>query len=263
MKLCSKTKCEPTGESCNEQTTQFPNISSKYREYRDENRINGYGYEIIVDKRTLKAPQIGTLNVGDRVSVTCLPKSGYILSIEKTTEAVPCYDLFDTEMPAEQNDETGISIVEKSGLYSIRIVDPKGVPLTEYGPYGKKPTIEEVGKLQAASLQTGTGNAARWTIYYDPRTGQLSEPFMGVLNTNGKLVVYISPDGKAVCVSEIFGQYYERFEALSEDLALTAEPFVGAELCEDGQSLILTYLAGNDYHKATERIELRRERDIG
>lgn len=68
--------------SLNDQT-QFPNISAKYREYSDENRENGYGYEIVVDKRTLKAPQIGTLNVGDRVSVTCLPKSGYILSIEK------------------------------------------------------------------------------------------------------------------------------------------------------------------------------------
>ena len=239
--------------------TQFPNISSQYREYRDENRENGYGYEIVVDKRTLKAPQIGTLNVGDRVSVTCLPKSGYILSIEKTTEAVPCYDLFDTEAQIEQNEETGPSIIEKNGLYSIHIVDPKGVPLAEYGPYGKEPTIEEVGKLQAVSLQTGTGDAARWTIYYDPRTGQLSEPFMGVLNTDGKLVVYIAPDGKAVCVREIFGQYYERFEAFSEDLASTAEPFVGAELCEDEQSLVLTYLAGNDYHKTTERIELQRE----
>ena len=178
-------------------------------------------------------------------------------------ETALLYNLFDTEMPVEQNEETGISIIEKNDLYSIRIIDPKGVLLAEYGPYGKKPTIEEVGKLQAVSLQTGTGDAARWTFYYDPRTGQLSEPFMGVLNTDGKLVVYIAPDGKAVCVKEIFGQYYERFEAFSEDLAPTAEPFIGAELCEDEQSLVLTYLAGNDYHKTTERIELQRERDIG
>ena len=239
--------------------TQFPNISSQYREYRDENGENGYGYEIVVDKRTLKAPQIGTLNVGDRVSVTCLPKSGYILSIEKTTEAVPCYDLFDTEAQTEQNDETGISIVGKSGLYSIRVVDPKGVPLAEYGPYEKEPTIEEVGKLQAVSLQTGTGNATRWTIYYDPRTGQLSEPFMGVLNTNGELVVYIAPGGKAVCVSEIFGQYYERFEAFSEDLASTAEPFVSAELSKNGKSFSLTYLSGADYHRKTDRFTLSRD----
>ena len=164
-----------------------------------------------------------------------------------------------TLMPTEQKKVTGISIIEKNDLYSIRIIDPKGVLLAEYGPYGKKPIIEDVGKLQAVSLQTGTGDATRWTFYYDPRTGQLSEPFMGVLNTDGKLVVYIAPDGKAVCVKEIFGQYYERFEAFSEDLASTAEPFVGAELCEDEQSLVLTYLAGNDYHKTTERIELQRE----
>ena len=178
-------------------------------------------------------------------------------------ETALLYNLFDTEMPIEQNEETGPSIIEKNGLYSIRIVDPKGVPLAEYGPYGKEPTIEEVGKLQAVSLQTGTGDAARWTIYYDPGTGQLSEPFMGVLNTDGKLVVYIAPDGKAVCVKEIFGQYYESFDSFSETLASVAEPFVSAELCEDGQSLVLTYLAGNDYHKKTERIELQRERDIG
>ena len=174
-------------------------------------------------------------------------------------ETALLYNLFDTEMPVEQNEATGPSIIEKNDLYSIRIIDPKGVLLAEYGPYGKKPTIEEVGKLQAVSFQTGTGDATRWTIYYDPGTGQLSEPFMGVLNTDGKLVVYIAPDGKAVCVKEIFGQYYERFEAFSEDLASTAEPFVGAELCEDEQSLVLTYLAGNDYHKTTERVELQRE----
>ena len=169
------------------------------------------------------------------------------------------HNLFDAEAQAEQDHETGPSIIEKNGLYSIRIVDPKGVPLAEYGPYGKEPTIEEAGELQAVSLQTGIGNATRWTIYYDPRTGQLSEPFIGVLDTDGELVVYIAPDGKAVCIREIFGQYYERFEEFSEDLASTAEPFVGAELCEDGQSLTLTYLAGNNFHKTTERIELQRE----
>ena len=174
-------------------------------------------------------------------------------------ETALLYDLFDTEMPVEQNDETGISIIEKNGLYSIRVVDPKGVPLAEYGPYGEEPTIEEVGKLQAVSLQTGTGKATRWTIYYDPRTGQLSEPFMGVLNTNGELVVYIAPGGKAVCVSKIFGQHYERFEAFSEDLASTAEPFVGAELSTNGKSFSLTYLSGADYHRKTDRFTLSRD----
>ena len=162
-------------------------------------------------------------------------------------------------MPNEQYKVTGISIIEKNDLYSIRIVDPKGIPLAEYGPYGEEPTIEEVGKLRAVSLQTGTGNATRWTIYYDPGTGQLSEPFMGVLNTDGELVVYIAPDGKAVCVREIFGQYYERFEAFSEDLALTAEPFVGAELSKNGKSFSLTYLSGADYHRKTDRFTLSRD----
>ena len=174
-------------------------------------------------------------------------------------ETALLYNLFDTEMPVEQNEETGISIIEKNGLYSIRIVDPKGVPLAEYGPYGKEPTIEEVGKLQAVSLQTGTGDATRWTFYYDPRTGQLSEPFMGVLNTDGKLVVYIAPDGKAVCVKEIFGQYYERFEAFLEDLASTAEPFIGAELSKNDNSFSLTYLSGPDYHRKTDRFTLSRD----
>ena len=164
-----------------------------------------------------------------------------------------------TVMPNEQYKVTGISIIEKNDLYSIRIIDPKGVLLAEYGPYGKKPTIEEVGKLRAVSLQTGTGKATRWTIYYDPRTGQLSEPFMGVLNTNGELVVYIAPGGKAVCVSEIFGQYYERFEAFSEDLASTAEPFIGAELSKNDNSFSLTYLSGPDYHRKTDRFTLSRD----
>ena len=62
----------------------FPNIRSYHHEYGSETYSNTYGCRIVVDDLILKAPDSGPLSPGDHVSVTYLPKSGFILSISKT-----------------------------------------------------------------------------------------------------------------------------------------------------------------------------------
>jgi len=63
----------------------FPNISKYHKEYSNVNNTSIYGYEITVDNMDFKAPEIGTLTQGDAVVICFLPKSGYILSVEKET----------------------------------------------------------------------------------------------------------------------------------------------------------------------------------
>jgi len=63
----------------------FPNISKYHKEYSNVNNTSIYGYEIAVDNMDFKAPEIGTLTQGDAVVICFLPKSGYILSVEKET----------------------------------------------------------------------------------------------------------------------------------------------------------------------------------
>ena len=70
-----------TIEDCQEMT-QFmtPGIGTHYHEYGDGCM---YGYVITVEGEALKIPSMGDLTVGDNVFVSYLPKSKYVLSIEK------------------------------------------------------------------------------------------------------------------------------------------------------------------------------------
>ena len=67
----------------------LPNIIKYHNEYGTE-RLSDviHGCRIVVDNTVLKAPEKGTLSPGDRVTVTFLPKSGYILSINKIMDEI-------------------------------------------------------------------------------------------------------------------------------------------------------------------------------
>ena len=62
----------------------FPNMAKFYKQYdrEGEELSHIYGCKIFVDGLSLTIPQRGELNQGDRVSVTFLPKSKYVLEIE-------------------------------------------------------------------------------------------------------------------------------------------------------------------------------------
>ncbi len=67
----------------------LPNISKYHHEYGTDRPSNViHGCKIVVDNTILKAPEKGTLSPGDRVSVTFLPKSGYILAINKIADEI-------------------------------------------------------------------------------------------------------------------------------------------------------------------------------
>ena len=66
----------------------FPNINKYRKKYGVEKNENIYGYKISVNDTILKAPERGTLIPGDYVSVLFLPKSKYILSIDKNTREI-------------------------------------------------------------------------------------------------------------------------------------------------------------------------------
>ena len=61
----------------------FSEMGPMYREYRETKEGSTYGYQLQVSGTKMKLPVLGEFLPGDMVRVRYLPKSGYVLSIEK------------------------------------------------------------------------------------------------------------------------------------------------------------------------------------
>ena len=149
------------------------------------------------------------------------------------------------------------ALFERDGLYTVQLYDRGGALVWAYGPGNRRPEVkqEEPG-LWSVSVQAGTGIGTRWTVYYAPEEGRISRAWYGVLAQQGELLAFpVSGSGLRVC--ELFSDGFSGpILTSSQPLAPAAEPFVSAHFTEDGKAVVVTYLAGEDYHEVTETIPL-------
>lgn len=146
-------------------------------------------------------------------------------------------------------------------LYTLRLLDGSGRSVREEGPMDKEPILrEEEPGLWSVTHGTGPDLTLRWTYFYDLATGQVSEAFYGVLDEQDRMLIRAEQTGL-----QVRGLFFSEPDWLltdfSQPLAETAAtPFRSAAFAEDGKSLRVTYLSGEDFHEVTETIPLP-ERD--
>ena len=150
-------------------------------------------------------------------------------------------------------------LFEEDGVYALQLYNPEGDLVWAFGPGSHEPHVaEEEPGLWSVSLSAGPSPSLRWTVFYKPETGQLSDLIYGILARDGERVLCIA--GKSLVLRGIFtGWDQVVLDEFSEPLAQTVEPFVTADFNEDGKAVVVTYLAREDYHEVTETILLPKE----
>lgn len=164
------------------------------------------------------------------------------------------------DAPGVLVEETAVYKLYADGeLYTLRIYSIAGERLREDGPMNKRPTVtEEETNLWSVSLQAGTGVDARWTYYFAPLEGRISQTRYGVFDQRNGLLVRLNGENGSLVVESIFdGEPYWELRDFSQPLAATAEaPFTNAAFVDDGRSVKVTYLSGEDLHEVTEVVPL-------
>ena len=149
------------------------------------------------------------------------------------------------------------ALFEDKGVYAVQLYGADGELVWACGPVNHEPLVaEEEPGLWSVSVQAGTGLSTRWTLYYAPETGTLSPSFYAVLDRQGDRLIHLYFSNQLE-VRGLFdtgeGTILRHF---SEPLSNAAESFVSAHFTEDGTAVVVTYLAGEDYHEVTETIPL-------
>lgn len=142
-------------------------------------------------------------------------------------------------------------------IYFLRLKNPEGKTVREDGPMPKRPTVSEEEKgLWSVSLQAGPDITTRWTYFYAPSEGLISETFYGVFDVRERLLV--QADGQTLMVRGIFSDEPTwELTAFSQPPALTATtPFRSAAFAEEGKALEVSYLSGEDLHEVSETLPL-------
>lgn len=109
--------------------------------------------------------------------------------------------------------------------------------------------------------QAGTGTSTNYSLYYDAETDKVSDYFHYVLAHNNKLVATCSYDGikHTIIVQDMFDRtkYYNKFNVFSSPINTTVtEPIRSVEFSDDGKSIKVVYLAGDEKVETEEIFEL-------
>ena len=150
----------------------------------------------------------------------------------------------------------GYAIYQNGAVYTLRLTDREGNVLRDDGPYEKCPEVRQTGDgLWEVSLQGEAGGASGWAYYFAPENGQISELFYGLFDERGGLVLCAQAD--RLIVRGVFTEEpFLELTGFSRPLAPVAEPFTDARFSDDGGSVIVSYLAGEELSPVTEAIGL-------
>ncbi|MBQ6262522.1 MAG: hypothetical protein IJK58_03310 [Clostridia bacterium] len=141
------------------------------------------------------------------------------------------------------------------GVYHLVIFDAEGREQFSTDQPKEIKVEKTDGALTVFSWNAGASAATRYTLFLNAQTGETSTPFTYVLCHTDKLAVLGSSDG--ITVRSIFDEGAEIvIDTFSHELSDSVEPFVSAELSEDGARVTVTYLSGDDYTKIEETFDI-------
>lgn len=147
----------------------------------------------------------------------------------------------------------------EDGLYTLS--DREGTVLIEIEMRNviKVPTeIRLTDSVYEFTLQTGTGLATNWAVFYDGESNRLSETFHYVLGAKDQYVVYCQREGDVpyIIVQNIFDPAaYKKTYEVPDPSTMVADCIMGIEYDPDG-NMAVRYLSGENYEEAVFLVEL-------
>ncbi len=147
------------------------------------------------------------------------------------------------------------------GTYSYDLFDLEGNYVGDLGTYTVPLSIHTMDELLSVPLiaicgYSGPSRAAHWRVYLDPSSGMLSEAYSNVLLEDRNGIIFCGELDRVCIFNPMSGTLRGEITEFSEPLAPTADsPFLSAEVEQDG-TLVVRYLAGEDYHTATDRYQM-------
>lgn len=148
------------------------------------------------------------------------------------------------------------------GRYFYNIIGKDGSVKNDIHDRVKLPDFNMLtDTLLEVKIQSGTGQSTNSAYYYDAKADKLSNIFFYVLGTNTRLVATVKLDGDNVyvLVEDIFDKtkYCKRFDGFSSPVSENCtDPIQSVTFSDDGKTIEVVYLSGENYRKTSETFEL-------
>lgn len=176
---------------------------------------------------------------------------------------------YDTEVLTDVNDTEKVideKVIDEDIYYKITysdymfyyyIFDKNHNIARADGPLNRHPRIIMADEqLVRFTLQAGTGIGTLWGYYYDVKNDAFSEIFQCIYDQcNG--MVALGGVGKVI-VRDIFDdkKYYYEISCFKYPFAKSCLPITEVVFTNDGKSVEITYLTGDDYKEVSEIVDL-------
>ena len=180
----------------------------------------------------------------------------------KNNEAESFIKVIETDMSGvtdeetvEENDYFKISKIDL--LYDCYFYDKNHNIIRKESGLTKYPDISIVDNhLVRFTVQAGTGLLTQYGYYYDVENDIFSKYYYSIHDQcNGRVVCATN---NKIIVSDIFDEnkYYYEFMSFNNSLSNVVEPIISVRFIEDGSTIELVYLSGDDYNEVSEHILL-------
>ena len=142
-------------------------------------------------------------------------------------------------------------------MYCYYIFDENHDIVESDGPSTRQPHISMVNDhLVKFTLQAGTGLSTQWGYYYDTQKDVRSRIFNCIYDQHDGKVAYGTLN--KVVVRDIFDktQYYREISGFEKTFSPANEPIINARFINNGASVEIMYLTGDDYQEVVEIFDL-------
>jgi len=158
---------------------------------------------------------------------------------------------------AETIEETEhYKIIRSDFMYYYYIFNKNHDVIQSDGPFSRQPHISIVNDYVKFTLQAGTGIGTQWGFYYDTESDLFSQIFQCIYDQYNGMVAY--GDMNKVVVRDIFDEatYYQEITSFREPFSEMVEPIIDVIFVNDGASVEVSYLTGDNYQEIIEVIDL-------
>ena len=164
-----------------------------------------------------------------------------------------------------KNEKTKYETIDKTEYYEVHYSDymyyysifDKNHNIVKSGKTPKMPHISIINdKLVRVIVQSGAGTETQGGYYFDVENNVMSDIFYSIFDQNDDMVAFGNYD--KVIVQNIFDQnkYYQEISHFSRPFSNTVMPIVDARFTDDGSSIQIKYLTGEEFEEVSENVKL-------
>ena len=147
-------------------------------------------------------------------------------------------------------------IIYADSMYYCYIFSKDGEVVKSEGPLNRQPRVSIVDNLVKFTLQAGTGLGTQWGFFYDIKSDVFSQTFQCIYDQCDSKVAYGGMD--KIIIRDIFdeSQYYREIESFNEPFSESVEPIISVKFINDGDSVEVEYLTGENYQIVIEIFDI-------